>query len=257
MDFRKTPLGIENKAILIIYIIFFISSLIASAFILLNTGLYSIGYLELASPITFLNLFKSACLIVIIMYIATRLDIFKKILSGTNTLGDELLYALIFGILCILAFTFGLDFYDLSIIIKDFIPLAGGILGGPIVGIGSAIIFSIFRVVEGASGAISLTNIVVGIVSGIVGSLIYYLNKGKAITPLQFGILAALLEGFACLFILIVPILPFNSRLEFVSSLIFPLMFGNGICALFFALMINDEVENYTSIRAWKERKWK
>lgn len=257
MDFKKTQLGIENKAILIIYIIFFISSLLAIAIILFNNGSYSIGYIELASPITFLNLFKSSCLLVIIMFVATRLDIFKKILSGTNSLKDELLYTIIFGILSILAFTFSSDFYNFTIVIKDFIPLVGGILGGPIIGIGSAIIFGIFRIVEGASGAISLINIITGVISGIVGSVIYYLNKGKTITPLQLGILATLLEGFVCLLILIVPIFSFSNRLELVSSLIFPLMFGNGICALLFALMVNDDIKNYTAIRAWKEKKWK
>lgn len=232
--------GIKNKKI---YIIYFILACISFAILvmLLANGLFNTYF----NWLTYFNAFKLVSIILVLLYIVTRLDGFKRLLTRRLIFKDEVLYMFIFGILGILATYLGMDYYDVLISIRNLLPTIGGLLGGPIIGTGAGLIAGIYRVLMGDSLAVA--GGIATIFAGLIASIIYSLNDGKFIGVFESVCLAGLLEGLRLFIYLMLPVSGYGPALSVISSVWAPVTFANMIAMLIFVLMIFKDIKYYNT----------
>lgn len=118
--------------------------------------------------------------------------------------------------------------------------LIGSMFGGPIVGIPSAILSSLFRFTLG--GATALPCAISTVVCGFIGSAVYILNGRKFLNSSRSAVLMFLIVGLEMFFILL--LVPFDSAIPLVCSLYPPMLFGSVIGIVLFKLVIKDSEES-------------
>lgn len=109
---------------------------------------------ELWEP--FLNMFKILSVMIILTLIATRLSSFKQLVEGKLTIKNQIIALIIFSIIGIFASYFVIDVNGVPANVRDLVVVIGGFLGGPFVGIGSALISGILEIFNGRNNCITL-----------------------------------------------------------------------------------------------------
>jgi len=98
--------------------------------------------------------------------------------SGKINIKNTIIMIISFGLIGIMATNyFSLDFNDAHIQLRDLAVMIGGLIGGPIVGIGAGVIAGIERFLQG--GSIALPCLIGTILSGAIGGLIWYFAGKK------------------------------------------------------------------------------
>ncbi len=107
--------------------------------------------------------------------------------SGKINIKNTIIMILTFGLIGIMATNyFSLDYNDAHIQLRDLSIMIGGLIGGPIVGIGAGLIAGIERFLQG--GSIALPCLIGTILSGAIGGMIWYL-AGKKFPKLWIAVI--------------------------------------------------------------------
>lgn len=99
---------------------------------------------------------------------------------------------LVFGLLSIYGTLSAVTVEDAYCNVRDLAPLLGGLLGGPIVGIGAGLVGGLFRLTAG--GPTMVPCAISCLISGAVGSFVFVYGKGKVVSPLVGLATAGLIE---------------------------------------------------------------
>ena len=115
--------------------------------------------------------------------------------------------------------------------------MIGGLFGGPVVGIPSAIISGGFRYIQG--GVTAFPCAVTTVVAGIIGSLIYELNGRKFLNNVPAVLLMFLFTGFEML--MIVVLTPPDISFPFVKDIYPVMLFASVVGMIVFSIVVREE----------------
>jgi sigma-B regulation protein RsbU (phosphoserine phosphatase) len=194
----------------------------------------------------FIVLIEKTCVIIVLAYVVTRLKFFTEILDKKFTLKNQALMILVFGLISIFGTYTGIDIFGAQANVRDLGPMVAGLVGGPVVGVGAALIGSIHRLTLGGFTAVpcALSTLLAGLFAG----LIYKFNNGKFIGVLGAVIFAILMESLHLLLALLIAT-PYSQALEVVEVLSGPIIFANAMGMLVFAIMISNLLKERKTAR--------
>lgn len=219
-------------------------ALIGSISILLTLE-YEVLNLSEASH-TFIVLVEKTCVIIVVAYVVTRLKYFREVLEKKFTITNQLVLIVIFGLISIFGTYSGIDIFGAQANVRDLGPMVAGLVGGPIIGIGAALIGSIHRILLGGFTAVPCT--IATLLSGALAGLIYYLNKGKFIGILWAVVFATLMEVLHMILTLMLAT-PYPKAVDVVEIVSGPMIFANALGMLIFAFMISNQLREIKTAR--------
>jgi len=192
-------------------------------------------------------------IIVIVAFLLSQMRSFRQVIQKEHSTKEKIMLILLFGSFGIISNYTGIEVHHHIIGRPDWLTemhqesalantrvmgiVIGGLLGGPTVGIGAGLIAGIHRYTLGGFTALScsLSTILAGIAAGYFGKR--RKQKGKLITPTFAVIIGMALEALQ-MFIILVTAKPFSDAWELVQLISLPMIFGNGLGALLFMLII-------------------
>ena len=186
-------------------------------------------------------LIQMACVIIVVAYLLTRARFFDEILEGHLTVRTQAILILVFGVLSIYGTAGGFEIQGAIINIRDLGPMVGGLVGGPVVGVGAGLIGAAYRGSLGGFTAVPCA--VATVLAGFLGGLIWLANKRRFPGITISVSFAILMEGFHMLLVLALA-RPFDQAVALVSAVALPMILANAVGMCIFAVIIrNRETE--------------
>jgi len=148
------------------------------------------------------ELVQLVCVIILASYFFIRTKIFQRCISGNGSTWDKILLVIVFGAFSVYGNVSGVWLFGAEANVRDIGPVLGGLLFGPIIGVGSAIIGALFRLSLGGVTAIpcSLTTII----AGILASIIWWVNRKQFIGTVRSIIFILFLQVIHLSLVLII-----------------------------------------------------
>jgi sigma-B regulation protein RsbU (phosphoserine phosphatase) len=197
-----------------------------------------------------ISLVNHMAVLMVIAYILTRTRFYSKIVNKEFSLKNRVLLIAIFGSFSIYGTLSGIRIRDAICNIRDLGPALGGLIAGPVVGLGAGLIGSLHRYLMGGSTALPCSLATLSI--GLAGGLIYIIKKGKLIGipgAVTFGICV---EIFHMGLVLLIG-RPFPVMLDIVKKITLPMISANAIGLGVFIFITSNLVKERETI-AIKER---
>jgi phosphoserine phosphatase RsbU/P len=181
-----------------------------------------------------LALIQGACVIVIAAYIVTRSSYFTEIMDGRFTWKNRMVSILFFGGLSVYGSLMMVDVSGAILNVRDLGPMVGGLIFGPVVGLGAGLIGATFRLSQGGFTAIpcSLATALAGLFGGLI-----YLKKGKA-PGILFSVAFAVLFEFFHMALALAIARPFHIVLGVAEEVVGPMALANGVGMLLFTYIV-------------------
>jgi phosphoserine phosphatase RsbU/P len=200
-----------------------------------------------------IDLVKTTCVIVVSAYILTRTKLFSNLLDKSVSPGNYIILILGFGLLSIFGTYGGITLPSGAIAnIRDIGPMIGGLVGGPVVGLGAGIIGGIHRYLVGGFVGVPCALATIG--AGLAGGIIYMTRKGRFVTTWQAAIAAILIELMHMGLVLLIS-RPYAEALALVKEVVVPMTVANALGAAIFMVIVNNLVtERKTSAEKEKYR---
>lgn len=188
----------------------------------------------------FSSLLTNLSLLVLIATILTKIPFVKNVFAKENSskISDKLLLAGIFGLFCIFSTCSGVKVSGAIQNTRVLGALVAGLLGGPVVGMGAAIIGSIHRFFYDPQGFTSLACTISTLFEGILGSLVWYIYKKKNIKQSALSLFLITTFAESCQMLIILAIAkPFSAALDLVKIIALPMILINSFgMVLFFSI---------------------
>ena len=185
----------------------------------------------------FLEMFKILSVILIIAILVSKTKPFKERFQGKITAKNQIICIVIFSALGILASMYHVYIYDTPANVRSLIIMIAGLIGGPYVGIPSALIAGAFRYAQGGVTAVPCT--IATLLIGIIGSLIYVWNDKKFLRTLPSIVLMFLFTGMEMLLTLLMT--PERVSIRYVAR-VYPIMlFGSIIGIILFKMILKEQ----------------
>lgn len=191
----------------------------------------------------FTNILLNISLLTLIATLITGFGPVKKLFSEESTPGfsknqlfKNILLAIFFGSISILSTYTGTYVNGAILNTRVIGVLAGGLLGGPVVGLGAGLIAGIHRYAFDIGGFTALSCTISTLLEGLLGSVIWYRYKklNRTYNYAELFFITFLAECMQMLIILAIA-KPFHQALSLVKIIAFPMIFLNsiGICLFF------------------------
>lgn len=180
----------------------------------------------------FISLLMNISLLTLVATLLTRLSSVQKLLVDKSDWwsGNKVLLAVIFGLISILSTYTGSDVDGAILNTRVIGVLAGGMIGGPIVGIGSALIAGIHRYLFDVGGFTSVACAISTILEGIISTSVWFIYQKKDKVYTYFAILstAFVAECVQMLVILLVA-KPYIRAFQLVNVIGIPMILFNSL----------------------------
>lgn len=175
----------------------------------------------------FLSLLFNIGFLIFLAFILTRLPTVRNLPTCEKlSVPSQLLAAVLFGFVSILSTYTGIESGGAIVNTRVIGVLSAGLLGGPVIGIGAALIGGIHRYFYEAGQLTAAACAVSTIAEGIIGSACSkYFRRGKWDSGMLF-ILTAVTEVCQMLFILLIT-RPFSAALSIVKEIALPMIILN------------------------------
>jgi two-component system, LytTR family, sensor kinase len=203
----------------------------------------TIGGVALEHNLTILlQLFERAALLLMCLFVLTRLPRFKEIfVKGAYAPQDLVIVTVIFSLFAIFGTYSGIKVDGSLVNVRIIAIMAGGILFGPWVGLITGIISGVHRFLIDIGGVTSVPCLITSVTAGIVSSVIY--RRTTADRRWIAGILAGMgCEALTMLLILVMAD-PSSLGLDIVSKIAFPMIVGQISVGLIVMLVQSVEGE--------------
>lgn len=188
----------------------------------------------------FKNLILNLSMLVIIAQLLTKTTFVKQFMFSYKTdLRSNFALAVIFGLISILSTYTGIDVNGAIVNIRVIGVMSGGIIGGPVVGMGAAIIGGLHRYFFDVGGFTSVACAISTFVEGILGVLASKYLKRNNWKKWDIFFLAALAEIFQMVIILLVA-KPYSDALATVKIIAFPMILFNSLGMVIFISVFNS-----------------
>ncbi|WP_352399948.1 LytS/YhcK type 5TM receptor domain-containing protein [Anaerotignum sp.] len=188
----------------------------------------------------FKNLLLNLSMLVIIAQLLTKTTFVKQFLFAYKTdFKSGILLAVIFGLISILSTYTGINVNGAIVNTRVIGVMSGGIIGGPVVGMGAALIGGLHRYFFDVGGFTAAACAISTFIEGIIGVLASkYLKKNNWNKSAIF-LLAALAEVFQMVIILLVA-KPYADALAVVKIIAFPMILFNSTGMVIFISVFNS-----------------
>jgi sigma-B regulation protein RsbU (phosphoserine phosphatase) len=187
-----------------------------------------------------LLLVEKMCVIIVVTYLLTRTSYFKEILEKKFTLKNQAFLSLVLGALSIFGTYAGFDIFGARANVRDLGPMVGGLIGGPVIGLGAGLIGGVHRYFLG--GFTCLPCSLATVLAGLFGGALYLLNKRKFIGIPGAVLFAALMESFHMGITLLLA-RPYAEALQVVKEVSVPMIFSNALGMFFAATIIANLIK--------------
>lgn len=192
-----------------------------------------------------LQLVEKISVIVIFAYLLTRTKYFTETLDGKSSVKGKAIMILSFSAFSIYGTYSGMEILGAVANVRDLGPMIAGLIGGPFLGVPVGVIGAIHRYFIGGFTAIPCA--LATLLAGLLGGVIYRLNKGKFIGVIRAGIFAVIIESLHMIIVLFIA-QPFSEALIVVESVIFPMIFANALGMVIFAFIISNRLKEKKTI---------
>ena len=189
----------------------------------------------------FFSLLLNIGLLVLIATLLTKIPVVRSMLLGDNNpIGSRAALAVIFGLVSIFSTYTGVRAQGAIVNTRVIGVLAAGLLGGPYVGMGAAIIGGLHRYLFDIGGFTAVSCAVSTFVEGLIGSVFSRRFKAGKIDSTGVFLITALAEVGQMLIILLIS-KPFPAALELVRLIAFPMIIMNALGMVVFIATFNRE----------------
>ena len=179
-------------------------------------------------------------LLVLIATILTKVPLVKRVLSEEHGSGlmDRFTLGVIFGLFCIFSTCTGVRVSGGIQNTRVLGVLAGGLLGGPVVGMTAAVIGALHRFFYDAQGLTSVPCTISTLFEGVLGSAIWIISKKKNLKQNTISLFLITAFAEACQMLIILAIAkPYVEALALVKQIAFPMITFNSCgMVLFFSV---------------------
>jgi phosphoserine phosphatase RsbU/P len=203
----------------------------------------------------FVELIKSMAVVIMVAYIFTRTRTYRQVLEQRVTWQGRVFLIVMFGAFSIWGTKAGVKItlpggQEAIANTRDLGPALGGLLGGPIVGVGAGLIGALHRLTLGGFTAVPCA--LATVFAGFSGGVVYLLFK-KRVAPVWAAVLLALFTESFHMGLTLAMARPFDDALDLVGRIIVPMIVVNAIgMGVFISIVRNEERERI--MRAQKER---
>ena len=186
---------------------------------------------------SFLVLVQMMCVIVVVAYLLTRSRFFSDVLDGHAALKIQIVLIVIFGALSVYGTISGVDIMGAIVNVRDLGPMVGGLIGGPVVGLGAGLIGAAYRSTLGGVTVVPCT--IATILAGLFGGLIWLANHRRFV-GIKIAVLFAVLMESLHMGLTLLLVQPFSDALKIVSNVALPMILANAIGVFIFAFIITN-----------------
>lgn len=177
----------------------------------------------------FFNLLLNIGLLVLIATMLTKLPMVRSmLLEDSHAMGSRAALAVIFGLVSIFSTYTGVRAQGAIVNTRVIGVLAAGLLGGPYVGIGAAVIGGLHRYLFDIGGFTAVSCAVSTFVEGLIGSAFSKRFKAGKIDDAGVFLITALAEIGQMAIILLIS-RPFPAALDLVRLIAFPMIIMNAL----------------------------
>jgi two-component system LytT family sensor kinase len=189
-----------------------------------------------------MQLFERAALLLMCLFVLTRLPRFKEIFQKGAYAPQELaIVTVVFSLFAIFGTYSGINVEGSLVNVRIIAIMAGGILFGPWVGLITGLISGVHRFLIDIGGVTSVPCLITSVIAGIVSGVIYRRTSAER------RWIAGILAGMACEALTMVLILvmaqPTSLGVDIVSQIAFPMIVGQVSVGLIVMLIQSVEGE--------------
>jgi PAS domain S-box-containing protein len=191
----------------------------------------------------YMLLFQMACVVFLFAYLFAKSRFYTVILEHHASLVLQLFLSLLFGLLSVYGMSSGLSFYTATVNIRDFGPLAGGLVCGPYVGLGAGIIGFIYRLSVGGTNVYAVA--IGPLIAGITGGLIYHYSSRELVSTRIAVIITVIVESFISAIAIVIRILAGDSVgmiLTITFNVALPMIIMTSIAVGVFCYIIHSQI---------------
>lgn len=204
-------------------------------------------------------------IIVIVAFVLSQMKSFRQIIQKEHNYQEKLLLILLFGCFGVISNYTGIEIYQSNINKAEWLlqldedsaiantrvmgVVIGGLLGGPMVGLGVGLIAGIHRYTLGGFTAFScsLSTLIAGIIAGYLG--IRRKKQGKNIST-GFAVAVGMSMEVLQMLIILSAAKPFNQAVNLVEIIGIPMIVINGFGTLLFMIIIQSIKRDQVKVRA-------
>lgn len=190
--------------------------------------------------------------IILLAFIVSRSGSFRNIIQRDKLKNiDRVTLSIIFGSFGILGTYTGMDLHGAIVNSRIIGIMAGGILCGPFVGIGSGLISGIHRLFIDRAGITAVPCSINAVLSGLIAAYIY--KKCRKQNRWIYGIFGGIVAETLEMILILLITRPFSSALMIVEKIYIPMAFINAIgVSILISLIQNlfDEKEEIEAMQA-------
>ena len=191
-------------------------------------------------------------MVTIIAVLVSSIKNFRSIVVDKDfNIKNQIIMILLFGTFSIYANYGGIKLSSGAIVnVRDIGPLFAGLVGGPVIGLGAGLIGGINRYFAGGFTAVPCS--IATISAGLIGGIIYLINKKDYVGTYKAVIIAILVQMYHMGITLILA-KPYSLALETVEIVIVPMIIGNALGIGIFSLIIGGLIQDKKKIKKLEE----
>ncbi|PLS02057.1 sensor histidine kinase [Neobacillus cucumis] len=208
-------------------------------------------------------------ILIIVAFILSRMKSFRQVIHNERGIAAKVTIIAIFGAFGIISNYTGVEIGHGMVTSQDWLTdvdstgaiantrimgvVIGGLLGGPMIGIGVGLIAGLHRLSLGGFTAIAcaVSTIFAGVVTGFLSKRFKIQESGSTSKAVIMGILMECLQ----MGIILILAKPFDEALNLVKLIAFPMIAINGLGTLLFLLIIQDIFKEQERTRALQTHK--
>ncbi|MFA6583418.1 MAG: SpoIIE family protein phosphatase [Elusimicrobiaceae bacterium] len=196
------------------------------------------------------SLLQQMAVIIVLAYVLTRTRIFMDVFNRRFSAKNKLFLVLVFGCFSVYGTVIGIHFLGALVNIRNIGPVMGGLLGGPLIGLGAGLIGGVHRYFQGGITAVS--SMEATILAGLLGGVVFLIKKGRPILVAEAVLLAITAEllnfGLAFLYVH-----PFSLMCTIFEAAFIPMAVTNSLGLALFVFIISNAIAERKN-EAAKER---
>lgn len=181
-------------------------------------------------------LIERACLVLVVFLMLFHLKFFKRMAKQKTNITDQLILSILFGGFALYGTYSGIQTSGAIANIRNVGPMMGGLMGGPMVGLGAGLIGGIHRYLMG--GFTALPCAIGTVLSGLTAGILLILCK-RNIGIWKPTLFAFFMEAADMLLILLIA-QPFGNTLKLVSIIATPMILADTFAIAVFAFLLRD-----------------
>ncbi len=181
-------------------------------------------------------------------YLVTRLHAVRRALTESRyRTSDKLVLALVFGVFSALGNFIGIPVHGALANTRIVGPIAGGLIGGPLVGFGAGLLGGVVRYSLG--GYTALASLVANVLAGLIGGLVYRrLGSGRITVPVALG--TGMLGELGLKACILLMSKPFHLAWTLEQAIALPTILANSAAVAIFILVVRDVYQEQAKVKA-------